>query len=164
MWSLPVEWILDRTGTKCLWWSSLPVVGERAEGRGLLEGGCPASNGAEFGRMRWTEVRGISEWVDVGFRLGFRRLEAKWGAGSLWEGRVKLQVAWVRLGSQFGEVLGVFGALVCCVWKRQSSGVLGGFLGKKGSLSRSGFLWKSPVSLPGCSSPFPLSILSSNQL
>ena len=50
-----------------------------AKGRGLLEGGCPAGNGAEFGRMRWTEVRGISEWVDVGFRLGFWRLEAKWG-------------------------------------------------------------------------------------
>ena len=123
------------------------MMGCWAKGRGLLEGGCPASNGAEFGRMRWAEVRGISEWVDVGFRLGFRRLEAKWGAGSLWEERVKLQVAWVRLGSQFGEVLGVFDALVCSGGKNGRSGVFWWISEEEWvTLSLGIALWKSLLS------------------
>ena len=48
------------------------MVGERAEGRGLLEGGCPASVWAEFRRMRWTVALGISEGTDGGFGVSFR--------------------------------------------------------------------------------------------
>ena len=99
------------------------MVGEKAGGWAASGDGILVSNRAEFGRMRWTGVRGISEWVGVGFQLGFRRLEAKWGAGSLWEGRVKLQVAWVRSGGEFWAVLGVFRALVRCGKKRRRSGV-----------------------------------------
>ena len=44
-------WFLVWSEARCLWWSSLPVVGEKAEGRVLLVGGVLASNGAESERM-----------------------------------------------------------------------------------------------------------------
>ena len=47
------------------------MVGEKAEGRVLLEASVLASNGAKFGESQWSVVRVISEWVGVGFRLDF---------------------------------------------------------------------------------------------
>ena len=114
------------------------MVGEKAEGRGLLEGGCPASNGAEFGRMRWTEVRGISERIRDGFWLGFGWIQARSWAVSAREEREGLQESWVRLGSEFGEVFGsVSGS--GSLWKeeRKVGGSLVGFRGRMGrSLAR----------------------------
>ena len=48
------------------------MVEEKAEGRWLLEGGCPASVWAEFWRVWWTGVRGISEGKGGGFSVSFR--------------------------------------------------------------------------------------------
>ena len=77
------------------------MVGEKVEGWVALEGGVLASVWAEFGEMRQPVVRVISEWVGVGFGPDFRRSQAKCWAVSLWEGSEELQVAWVRLGSEF---------------------------------------------------------------
>ena len=53
------------------------MVEGKAEGRWLLEGGCPASVWAEFWRVWWTGVWGISEGKGGGFGVSFRGVSGR---------------------------------------------------------------------------------------
>ena len=94
-------------------------------------------------------VVGISGEVVLGFGWvsgGFRRNA---GLVSLREGRVRLQVVWVRFGGGFWAVLEVFWVLVRWEKERPRSGVRGWISEKKWSRSHSGLSLKNIVYLPG---------------
>ena len=80
------------------------MMGCWAKGRGLLEGGCPASVWAEFRGMWWTVVLGILEGMGVGFCVNFWVVGGECWVGLLWEGGEELQEASAKLGGEFGRV------------------------------------------------------------
>ena len=96
----------QKKGDDCLLWGVWSVRGVGGKVERGWKGGCPASVWAEFGRMRWTEVRGISERIRDGFWLSFGWIQARSWAVSAREGREGLQEASAKLGEEFWRIFG----------------------------------------------------------